>query len=448
MKIKRKLEIATQDLVNVLNQKVVPPRYDRPLEFFIYLDEAHTLAQEGELGSPPSSALDIFNTVLGWLVEFPFFTIYISTTNLEPAATMPSISVSYPQAVPRQEPNTPFTELPFDVFARDVVGYLRALGGGRIFLEDMHSEQYLRKFGRPLWNSHCLENYPNKYWIQDELSAGQTIRGREDLLYACVGLTVQFDFDRSSPAARATQAKLVRSHLKIPLVVPRDGQCTITGYPSEPLLVEAASQLFPGGQLETYIPHALDKADLEGILAKDNRPQLVGRCIVILAQRSAVSRFLPSSRLPFGYMVAHGHPVPVLVLLNHMFNQKWRDSILNIRPVGDEHGPPLREAFKDVYVNFTHFAEAGDSKVMQYLPHMMLRFLMYGCCSMNSVDLITAMHHGSLQNPLYDSSTSQLAFQIQNCAEEVPVFGGTTDCYAGSKGPSCAVVAYAVGDRG
>ncbi|KAK0436059.1 uncharacterized protein EV420DRAFT_1591134 [Desarmillaria tabescens] len=369
VKIKWKLEIATRDLVAVLNQKVVPPRYDRPLEFFIYLDKAHTLT-EGKLtqaiGSPPSCALDIFNTVLGWLVGFPFFTIYISTTNLEPAA-MPSISYG---PVSRQEPlnaHTPFTELPFDVFAHDVMGYLGALGGGRIFLEDTHSEQYLRKFR---WNSHCLENYPNKYWIQDELSARQTIRGRKDLLYACVGLTVQFDFDH--------------------------GQSMIAKYPSEPLLIKTASQLFPGGQLKTYIPHALNKADSE----------------------------------------AHGHPVPVLVFLNHMFNQKWQDSILSIRPVGDEHGPPLHEAFKDVYVNFTHFAAAGDSKVIQYLPHVMLQFLMYGCCSMNSVDLITVMHHDSLQNPLCDSSMSQLAFQIQNY------------CYAGSKGPSCAVVAYAVGDRG
>ncbi|KAK0436047.1 uncharacterized protein EV420DRAFT_1591114, partial [Desarmillaria tabescens] len=350
-KIKRKLEIATQDLVSVLNQKVVPPRYDRPLEFFIYLDEAHTLTQEGELSSPPSSALDIFNTVLGWLVEFLFFTIYISTTNLKPTATMPSISVSYPQAVSCQEPNTPFTELPFDVFAHDVMGYLHALGGGHIFLEDMHSEQYLRKFR---WNSY---------------------------------------------------SKLIQSHLKIPFVIPQDRQSTIAGYPSEPLLIEAASQLFPGGQLETYIPYTLDKADSE----------------------------------------AYGHPVPVLVFLNHMFNQKWQDSILNIWPVGDEHGPPLREASKDVYVNFTHFAEAGDSKVIQYLPHIMLQFLMYGCCSMNSVDLITVMHHGSLQNPLSDSLTSQLAFQIQDCAEEVPVFGGTTDCYTSSRGPSCAVI---VGDQG
>ncbi|KAK0467763.1 uncharacterized protein EV420DRAFT_1473605 [Desarmillaria tabescens] len=106
--------------------------------------------------------------------------------------------------------------------------------------------------------------------------------------------------------------------------------------------------------------------DSEGLLAKDNQPQLVGKCLVILAQQSAISCFLPSSRLPLGYLIAHGHPVPVLVFLNHMFNQKC-------------------------------------------------------CCSMNSVDLITAMHHGSLQNPLYDSSTSQLAFRIQNCAEEVPI---------------------------
>ncbi|KAK0206003.1 hypothetical protein DFS33DRAFT_1452198 [Desarmillaria ectypa] len=289
-----------------------------------YLDViAYTLA-EGKaraFGSLPSNALDIYNSVLGWLVEYPFFTICLFLSQ----------RIYLPHYVSRRDPfNAPFTELPFDVFARDV-GYLRALGGGRIFLEDMHSQD------------HYVENYADIFWVCDELSAGQT---------ATEKIT-----------SMEMEAKLVRSRLKIPLIIPQEGQCMIAGYPSEPLLVEAALQLLPGD--------------------------------------------LPCSRLPLGYMVAHDHPVPVLVLLDAMFNRNWRDTILSIRPVGDENGPPLREAFKNVYQGLPVPAPYDAS-----IPDFRLLYEHY------------RLHHcdASWFSPsLSDISTSQLAFLIQNSAEEVSV---------------------------
>ncbi|KAG7446007.1 uncharacterized protein BT62DRAFT_920070 [Guyanagaster necrorhizus] len=221
---------------------------------------------------------------------------------------------------------------PLAFFARDAVGYRRALEEGRIYLED--------------------------------IPMGVRV-GFIRFFYACLGLMIQFDFDRSSPAARDMESKLFRSHLKIPLVIPQDRQYMTAAYPSEPILVEAASQLLPGSRLDVLVPCALREAQSEGLLSKDNRRQLVGKCIVILAQKRAVTRLLPSSRLPVGYMVAHDHPVSVLALLDETFNAK--------------------------------------------------------CFSVNAVDFIIVMHNGSLQNPLSDSSTSQLAFQIQNCTEEVSV---------------------------
>ncbi|KAK0206002.1 hypothetical protein DFS33DRAFT_1381115 [Desarmillaria ectypa] len=213
---------------------------------------------------------------------------------------------------------------------------------------------------------------------------------------ACLGISMQISPDYLSPAARKLEARLVESFMKIPFVVPQHREYMVAGYPSEPILVEAASQIMKNYHLEESAPAVLSEAQSESFLAKGERGELVGRSLIILAQRRAIQTLL-RMKTPErdSILFAHAYPVPILLILDCMFHPEWQKTILNARPVGDENGPTFREAFKDVYVNFSHFVQAGDHQVIQHLPHMMLRFLIYSC-SVNhaSIDCITAMQLG------------------------------------------------------
>ena len=86
----------------------------------------------------------------------------------------------------------------------------------------------------------------------------------------------------------------------------------------------------------------------------------------------------------------------------------------------------LKDAFKDVYLNFSHIARADDYMVIRrelLWVSLVIRGFAYQCAdNQKSTDLITAMHHGGLGAPISGESMSPLHGQIKNRVTKTDVF--------------------------
>jgi hypothetical protein len=124
--------------------------------FFLYFDEAHILARhdrETDCLPPLRSKYHLLGRVLGRMNSLPFFTVFLSTNSwlrvFAPASSTHNISSlrEWSNAIL----HTPFTELPFDTFARGAFHDLTHTGkSGIVTLQDVCQLDYIVKFGRPL----------------------------------------------------------------------------------------------------------------------------------------------------------------------------------------------------------------------------------------------------------------------------------------------------------
>ena len=147
---------------------------------------------------------------------------------------------------------------------------------------------------------------------------------------------------------------------------------------------------------------------------------MVGCLLWTLAHDAAIDQCEKSDS---SELIYH-QPVRLLDWLKALIAPHWHSLVLQAKPVGDPNGMALEEAFQDVYLNFSHFARADDYMVIcpRLLWVSLIRGFAYQCAdNQKSTDLITAMHHGGLQVPISDKSTSPLHGQIKNRATKTDV---------------------------
>lgn len=116
--------------------------------FFMYFDEAHTMTIATSRNQ--RSPYHILGWVLGNMLTVRQFSIFLSTNSwLGGFAPSPS---KHPSV--RDWENTrlhaPFTELPFDTFAKDSYSALLKDHPGGVKLEHICQLSHIVKFGRPL----------------------------------------------------------------------------------------------------------------------------------------------------------------------------------------------------------------------------------------------------------------------------------------------------------
>jgi hypothetical protein len=124
----------------------------KPILFFMYFDEAHTLTEEESVpGSPPFVArYDLLGRILGKMNDLPFFNIFLSTKTLLGAVAPPSSSHPSIRDWSNVTLHAPFTELPFDAFAVESFTSLLKTKSHGVKLQDVCALEYVVKFGRPL----------------------------------------------------------------------------------------------------------------------------------------------------------------------------------------------------------------------------------------------------------------------------------------------------------
>lgn len=186
----------------------------------------------------------------------------------------------------------------------------------------------------------------------------------ESARYAALTTRVLLEFDSSRQPARAKEAKLVESHMRTVLTISEHREFMRTGAPSEPMLAEAAGMTLDPEKIGTiqYLgPQILSHAFSQGHVAKGERRKMVTCLLWTIAH----NRALHGMPVHAEDNNVHFHrPIKVIEFLKVLYAEEWHEFILNVLPIGDEEGKPLKDAFANAYIHFSHFACAADSDVI------------------------------------------------------------------------------------
>lgn len=383
-------------------------------------DEADVLAlqkvpkndKEGNMFEALCSSLNVFRGL-------PIFFIFLST-NSNIALLAPPKHRSTSNAVRRHFESlvAPFTETAFDCspnFPLSRTGYT---------LKRISTVQFMAQFGRPLYVCATIHDIIRIAHVcvfrwHSLLRGSNAERGRTkgkqqpvpvatellDLarvkLVACTDELHSNDdsrgqdiSDRWSPVVRRALADirvslvyepsrektydelstLVASHMRTAYTVPGHREYMRSGYPSEPILAEAAAQ-------ELHLLKASDRkkgpTSLAAIAAEalrhdlcspGERGEVVGRILLTLAYDAAVERAHRESDLSGG-PVNYSAGCPLIYFIQELFTEEHAKKILesfpdNV-PIADSKSAKkkpktFRNAFKNAYIRFTHFGRLGD----------------------------------------------------------------------------------------
>ena len=257
---------------------------------------------------------------------------------------------------------------------------------------------------------------------------------------ACLAIRIGLDFDASREIGRQTEVELVESYMRIVFAIPEHREYMRAGTPSEPILAEAAAQLLnssPREPLDKLAPNALNEAFQNGFLARGERGEMVGRLLWTLAH-DQVSR----KNNEYGEVTFH-KPILVLDFLRALFHNDHWEVILNAKPMGDENGPTLSQAFDKAYIQFSHFVDTVDLNVeLQQVYRLLLRGAALSCKrGQESIDFLTPILFGPPDSTaLRRSNTSVLQAQIKNRNSVRKVIVDPTLVQSDSKHPVLSLV--------
>jgi hypothetical protein len=204
-----------------------------------------------------------------------------------------------------------------------------------------------------------------KLLCQNNIDVGHQSLGKPNGRTAIVDIRLTLDYEPRRESTRSMEADLVASHMRIAYSVPKSREYLYSGYPSEPLLAEAAAQ-----QMHTFRSHNQD-AILEilvenmqsGLLDKGERGELVARELLVSAYDRAVEQAYtkPGSRTSASPVPFYSAGVSLITFINELFTAVYANNILDGRPNNVSSQEKFRDAFKDAKVRFTHFARMADN---------------------------------------------------------------------------------------
>ncbi|KAF8576388.1 hypothetical protein K439DRAFT_1622881 [Ramaria rubella] len=354
-----------KELRGVLRVDTLPDSHDPTIIFgtvaynkalwFVYFNDAHTLSLKSEVPCSHSQSVhDNLDKTLTWLNTNPIFFLFLSTnTKFKPF--MPKFH-EHPSAMDWNDfcLLPPYTELPYDVFAKGMVSRLGE--ENHLTLEGVCSIEVLSRFGRPLWCSlidHASADNQNMIQYAEIKLSRKFHQDDADAQLAALDIRVLLDFDSMLLATREKESKLVEAYM-------------------QPLLAEAAARLLNGGKGTINIipeartatdgPQILVKAFEGGLLAGRERGEMVARLLMTIIYDRAILQPVP---ITLGRAPIFHRPIKVLDFLKQLFSEDFHDKILEARPVSDPAGKTLKNAFEKVYLNFSHFSKAGDSAAVE-----------------------------------------------------------------------------------
>jgi hypothetical protein len=124
--------------------------------------------------------------------------------------------------------------------------------------------------------------------------------------------------------------------------------------PSEPILAEMAAKLHANWGLEESLHYLVQIVG--PLVGKGEQGELAARFLLILTQ----------SQFPIKGTIKYTHPIRVINFLQTLFQDAWHEKLREaLSSQYQATRETLQDAFKDAYVNFTHWAKAGDDSVLR-----------------------------------------------------------------------------------
>lgn len=179
-----------------------------------------------------------------------------------------------------------------------------------------------------------------------------------------------FAFEPDCVRTDDIEAEMVKSHMRIVYSIPEHRAYSRSGYPSEPLLAEAAAQqLWVFQKLEKerknitsfdIMVEMLDYTHLvdHSLIDLGQRGELMMRMCLVRAYMDGVLAELGDQATEFGIIFSRG--CKLVTFIKELFAPEHTENVLAAVPDNIISATTFSEAFEDSMVRFTHFVKAGD----------------------------------------------------------------------------------------
>ena len=184
---------------------------------------------------------------------------------------------------------------------------------------------------------------------------GENVAKEEAL--AVLGVRLNLGFNMSKRDRVAVEAAQVASHMRVMFSVLQDRYSFCSGYPSEPILAEAAAQQwYTFRKFGPSVVVDLLQINMEsGLLDLGQRGEVVARALLIVRAVEKENPPTHVSRPPF-----YNQGCNLTTFIGELFHDSYADIILGSFPGNVEPGVTLSDAFKQSKIRFTHFVEMRD----------------------------------------------------------------------------------------
>jgi len=178
---------------------------------------------------------------------------------------------------------------------------------------------------------------------------------------AVLDVLLNLDFEPRRQAAYDREAKLVAGHMRIAFSVPKDHEYLRSGYPSEPLMAEAAAQqmdefqMLDGNPDTSVMAHILKSEFSSGLLDQGQRGEIVFRQLVSEAYRRAVRKDYPNE---LQHNFSRG--CKLITFIRTLFSDACAKQVLDSVPDNIKSSTTFATAFENAIVRFTHFGKMAD----------------------------------------------------------------------------------------
>ena len=168
--------------------------------------------------------------------------------------------------------------------------------------------------------------------------------------------------------AKTAQADMIASHMRTAFSVPKNRSYVHSGYPSEPILAEAALRICD--DIEEVNEREIDLfatilqgESVMGSIESEQRGENVAKILLIRAYMAAVRA--QRNEAP-GFGSFGGETVPLKLFLENLFSDNYSKAVLQCRPdnVSRDTSITPEKAFEHAKVRFDHFVKLGDDTGM------------------------------------------------------------------------------------
>ncbi|KAF8490901.1 hypothetical protein JB92DRAFT_1290866 [Gautieria morchelliformis] len=297
---------------------------------------------------------------------YPLFVIFLSTSfHMEALAPSGPLANSARAWINADGLQAPITEVVFDCH-KDF-----PIKSHQYTLQEVSDVAFMAKFGRPLFWA-MLENAGESKdnmlldiipFARAKLMCHSKPKSpiqnlTKEAVLAVLDVRLNLDFNRSNRDTFKMESAQVASHMRVMFSVPQDRASFHSGYPSEPILAEAAAQQMYAfrQQSQSMVVDRLETNMDNGLLDLGGRGELVARVILTAAYDRAVEKDHPNgSQAPF-----YSQGCNLTTFIEELFRDNYADMILGSHPDNVKSDATLRDAFKHAKIRFTHFVKMAD----------------------------------------------------------------------------------------